>query len=199
MGRYSHYRNCKDPGVPLFITTTVLDFVHAFHRQEPRDAMVFAIARECKILRATLYGYVVMPHPVHLLIRPHPKMNGPQFMQVFKKKSGESVSKLLGEAELRQFDQQRGLNGNTFWQYSFRSIVIESQEMFWQKMNYIHLNPVKAGYVQGPEDYRWSSARLVLEGKLSTEAGLAYDEVVGSHLGTWAVESESDRQECPEA
>ncbi|MFI5386495.1 MAG: hypothetical protein ACHQ50_10290 [Fimbriimonadales bacterium] len=71
MGQYKHYVNCKDPGLPLFITTTVLDFVHAFHRAEPRDAMVFAIAHECKVARATLYGYVVMPHHVHLLVRPH--------------------------------------------------------------------------------------------------------------------------------
>jgi REP element-mobilizing transposase RayT len=198
MARYRHYRNPKDLGVPLFITTTVLDFVHAFYSKEARDAMVFAIARECRILRATLYGYVVMPHHVHLLIRPHPKMNGPQFMQVFKKKSGEAIVKLLGEAELHQFDQQRGLNGNTFWQYSFRSIVIESERMFWQKMNYIHMNPVEAGYVETPEAFRWSSARLVGEGLLSHESGLAYDEVVKS-LGTWAVEGESDGNECPEA
>jgi len=37
------------------------------------------------------------------------------------------------EEELKQFDHQRGLNGNTFWQDSFRSVIIESERMFWQK------------------------------------------------------------------
>jgi putative transposase len=178
--RYRHFVNSKDPGVPLFITTTVLDFVHAFHRPEVKDAMVLAIARECRLTRAALYGYVVMPHHVHLLIRPPEAMNGPQFMKTFKKESGKSVANLLNAEELRQFDEQRGLNRNTFWQRSFRSIAIESETVFWQKTQYIHLNPVRAGYVEQPEDYRWSSARLVLQASLSSETGLPYGAVVDS-------------------
>ena len=69
--------------------------------------------------------------------------------------------------------------------------------MFWQKMRYIHQNPLKAGYVEEAEDYRWSSARLVLEGHLSRETGLPYSVVVGS-LGTWVVEEENGGQERPE-
>jgi len=177
--------------VPLFITTTVLDFVHAFHRHEPRDAMVLAIARESRLMGATLYGYVVMPHHVHLLIRPRAKMNGPQFMKVFKTETAQAVSSLLSEVELKGFDQQRGLNGNTFWQYSFRSVVVSDEEIFWQKMNYIHQNPVEAEYVKSPDEYRWSSARLVLNGHLSSEHGLDYSAVVRS-LGTWAVDGGSE-------
>lgn len=177
--------------MPLFITTTVLDFVHAFRRNEPRDAMVRAIARECRLMGAALYGYVVMPHHVHLVIRPRAKMNGPQFMKVFKRETGKEISKLLIEDEHRELDQQRGLNGNTFWKYSFRSVVIESEAMFWQKMGYIHRNPVEAGYVENPENYRWSSAALVSAGGLSQQRGLDYDEVLSS-LGTWAVEDGSE-------
>jgi putative transposase len=112
-----------------------------FTRNELRDAM----ATELKIARATLYAYAVMPHHVHLLVRPHPKMNGPKLMQMFKKNTGQAIMKLLSETEQRQFDQQRGLNGNTFWKYSFRSIVIDREGMLSQKVNYIHQNPVKAG------------------------------------------------------
>ncbi|HEX5152617.1 MAG TPA: hypothetical protein VFW07_14300 [Parafilimonas sp.] len=31
--------------------------------------------------------------------------------------------------------------------------------MAWQKLDYIHGNPVKAGFVEKPEDYLYSSAR----------------------------------------
>ena len=153
--------------------------------------MVFAIARQCRLRAATLFGYVVMPHHIHMVIRPAPKMNGPQFLRTLKKQSGDAIVRLLSEAELRQFDQQRGLNGTTFWQYSFRIVVIESEEMFWEKMNYIHMNPVEVGYVASPEEYRWSSAKLVLEGRLSRETGLPYDDVVRS-LGAQSEEGESD-------
>jgi len=67
--------------------------------------------------------------------------------------------------------------------------------MFWEKMNYIHMNPVKAGHVESAEDYRWSSARLVLEGKMSRETGLDYSAVVGS-LGTPARSGRRRVREC---
>jgi len=37
---------------------------------------------------------------------------------------------------------------------------IFSEAMFMQKVNYIHLNPVRAGLVEKATDYRWSSARI---------------------------------------
>jgi hypothetical protein len=51
-------------------------------------------------------------------------------------------------------------------------------------MEYVHLNPVRAGYVESPEDYRWSSARFLLAGSGSPNAGLPYSNVMES-LGTW--------------
>jgi hypothetical protein len=36
---------------------------------------------------------------------------------------------------------------------------IFSEDMFMQKVNYIHQNPVRAGLVEKAEDYRWSSVR----------------------------------------
>jgi hypothetical protein len=38
-------------------------------------------------------------------------------------------------------------------------LPVFSEGFFMQKVNYIHLNPVKAGLVARPEDYRWSTAR----------------------------------------
>jgi putative transposase len=180
MAGYRHYRNSDQCGQTMFITTTVLDFVHAFHREDVRDAMVFGIAQECRLARAALYAYVVMPHHVHLLVRMHETMNVRQFMNVFKRESSRAIVRLLSEGELEQFEQQRGLNGNTFWQRSFRSIVVEGEQMFWQKTGYIHANPVEAEYAERPEDYRWSSAGLIVRGLLSFESGLPYDAVVES-------------------
>jgi len=162
------------------MTTTVLDFVHAFARTEARDVMAYHLARECKLEKAALYAYVVMPHHIHMVVRLRPDQSVRDFMRIFKVNTGRAVSCILTAAELAQFDQQRGLNRNTFWQRSFRSIVIESEQMFWQKVDYVHMNPVRAGYVEHPEDFVWSSARLVLAGKLSRETGLPYDDVVKS-------------------
>ncbi len=41
----------------------------------------------------------------------------------------------------------------------FDDEVIRNEKMFWAKLHYIHLNPVKAGIVSKPEEYKYSSAR----------------------------------------
>jgi hypothetical protein len=38
-------------------------------------------------------------------------------------------------------------------------LLVTSENVFRQRVNYIHQNPVRAGLVVGAEDYRWSSAR----------------------------------------
>jgi hypothetical protein len=43
------------------------------------------------------------------------------------------------------------------WQESFKAMPLWSSWMIWQKINYIHANPVKAGIVKSAKDYRWSS------------------------------------------
>lgn len=185
VSRYRHYRNNPEPGSSLFITTTVLDFVHAFRREEPRTAMALHLSEYCRKSGTALYAFVVMPHHVHLLLRLPETLSGPEFMRVLKRQSGAAFSKLLTAEELREFDQQRGLNRNTFWKYSFRSKQVEGEEMFWQKVHYIHHNPVRAGYVESPEEWRWSSAQLMLDGCWSWAAGLdfdALDESLGARV-----------------
>jgi len=51
-------------------------------------------------------------------------------------------------------DQRRKL-----WIKRFDDQVIRNEKMFWTKLKYIHNNPVKAGLVEKPEDYKYSSAR----------------------------------------
>jgi len=183
MAAYKHYRNSNRPGATLFITTTVLDFVDAFRRAEMRHAMAFHLARECKLAGATLFGFVVMPHHIHMVAKLAPKLIGPAFMRAFKANTSAAMLRLLTEIERKDFDQQRGLNRRQFWKYSYRSIEVLNEKMFWQKMEYMHLNPVVAGYVDRPQDYPWSSPRFIVEGHWSNESGLNYNEVMKS-LGT---------------
>jgi hypothetical protein len=78
-------------------------------------------------------------------------------MRRVKSNSARRIRPRLDAATEGGFDQQRGLNERVFWQRSFRSIVILGPEMFRQKIRYTHLNPVRAGYCELLEEYRWSS------------------------------------------
>jgi hypothetical protein len=56
------------------------------------------------------------------------------------------------------------------WQDSFKAIPLWSAWMIWQKINYIHANPVKARLVNSAKDYYWSSfAAFYLEAKQPLE------------------------------
>ena len=51
--------------------------------------------------------------------------------------------------------------GNNFkvWQTGFHPIYIVSDKFFWEKLDYIHYNPVRKGLVRRPEQWQYSSAR----------------------------------------
>ena len=172
MARYRHYVNNKTPGISVFITSTVLDFVHAFKRAEMKDAMVDFVYAECRRSRTTLHAYVVMSHHIHLLVTLHGDMTVSRFMQKFKERSSKELSTLLKGDELQAFDVQRGLNRSTFWKSGFRSISANNHKIFIQKRNYIHMNPVRAGLVALPWEYRWSSSSLLVGGFWTPEGGL---------------------------
>lgn len=172
MARQRHWVNRGGPGDCIFATTTVLDFVHAFAREEPRGAMRDSILRECRRMGAVLHAYVVMPHHIHMVVR-MPKDRGPaSFFQQLKLRASARVLPLLTPEEVAQFSDQAGLNGNRFWQRSYRGKPVGSPEMFWRTISYVHWNPVKAGYVELPGEYGWSSAKMWEDGLWDEDTGL---------------------------
>ena len=60
------------------------------------------------------------------------------------------------------FERAGKKNGNNndwqFWQQHNKPIEIKSQQMFDEILEYIHLNPVPAGFVNNPEDWKYISA-----------------------------------------
>ncbi len=51
-----------------------------------------------------------------------------------------------------------------FWKRRALSIELRTHKVYLQKLNYIHLNPVKAGLCRLPEDYKYSSASFYENG-----------------------------------
>ena len=49
--------------------------------------------------------------------------------------------------------------GFQFWQQHNHPLILNTNKLIEQKLNYIHNNPVKAGFVDKPEEYLYSSAR----------------------------------------
>ena len=113
-----------------------------------------------------IHGYVLMPNHVHLLATPA---------------AGDTlalVMQSLGRRYVRWFNVRHGRTG-TLWEGRYRSAVVETERYLLACMRYIEMNPVRAGLVDDPSAYRWSSHRHQL--------GQAVDPLITEHAVYWAL------------
>ena len=88
-----------------------------------------------------------MPDHVHLILAPETRSDGwpfslPEIMRLVKGRSAHIVNKHLG----RQ---------GPVWQDEFFDHVLRSHESLEEKLDYILMNPVRAGLVEQAGDYPW--------------------------------------------
>jgi REP element-mobilizing transposase RayT len=157
MSNGKHYVNPKQPGQLCFVTATCLDFAHLFAREEMRTRMCLSLFQDCIRWNASLKAFVIMTHHIHLIVKPDKSKCISHLMGEIKAKSQLRLSPHLLLSELRQLEMQSGLNRNQFWKRSFRANPLFSPDVYDQKLTYLHANPVRAGLVELPEDYIWSS------------------------------------------
>jgi putative transposase len=91
-----------------------------------------------------IYGYVVMPEHVHILVSEPEGGTLAQALQSLK----QGVARRLA---LRAAE--------SFWQARYYDFNVWSEKKFVEKLRYIHRNPVKRGLVARSEDWQWSSFR----------------------------------------
>ncbi|MBT8055253.1 MAG: transposase [Xanthomonadales bacterium] len=91
-------------------------------------------------------GWVLMTNHVHLLLRPRADMAVSRLMQS------------MGRRYVAFFNYSYARSG-TLFEGRYRSCLVQEDEYFLACLSYIELNPVRAGMVRDPGDYRWSSYR----------------------------------------
>ncbi|HWX41292.1 MAG TPA: transposase [Blastocatellia bacterium] len=105
-----------------------------------------------------LIAYVLMPDHCHLIVNPR---DG-RITDLTGAMKGLSARRMIDASPPDAFLLENpGHDGATHqvWQESFKAFPLWSNWMIWQKINYIHNNPLKAGLVKSAADYRWSSFR----------------------------------------
>jgi putative transposase len=130
-------------------------------RGNNREAIFFAVddyARYHDLLAeaAARYGcaihaYVLMSNHVHLLATPGDADSLPRMMQ------------LLGRRYVRHVNAAQRRSG-TLWEGRYRAAPIDGTTYLLACCRYIELNPVRAGMVRRPRDYKWSSYRAHAQG-----------------------------------
>jgi REP element-mobilizing transposase RayT len=104
-----------------------------------------------------------MPDHVHLLTDAPRKSS--EVLQYIKGIVGHRVIDYLKEqnheSSLRKLRHEDWKRNHRFslWQHDSDVFSVTSESKFMEKVNYIHMNPVGAGFVEQAQDYHWSSAR----------------------------------------
>ena len=155
-----------------FCTFTVVDWLPLFVR--PAFTMILSesliFCSENRGLK--IHGYVIMPNHMHIILSDEKNDNlrlhktvselrsftGHEFAVLIDNTCPISWSNIIrGAAET---DRERRI-----WQSGWHAEAVVNQEFFEQKLTYMHNNPVRAGFVEFPEHWIHSSARLWLLGE----------------------------------
>jgi putative transposase len=132
------------PGVPQ----------HVIQRGNNREPCFFDDADYCRYMenlheaavknKAAIHAYVLMTNHVHLLVTPGTDFSITHMMQD------------LGRKYVRYINRSYQRTG-TLWEGRYKASLVDSEAYLLTSMRYIEMNPVRAGMVKTPDEYRWSS------------------------------------------
>lgn len=158
-----------------FMTFTVVGWIDLFSRQVYRDIFLtnMTYCRQKKNL--AVVAYVIMTNHVHVIwqsktgslsdtLRDFKSYCTKQFIATIESENESRENWLL---HMFRFYANRTNQNKEFkiWTGDNHPEEIYSKEFFITKLNYIHENPVRAGWVQRPDDYIYSSASNYETGK----------------------------------
>lgn len=156
-----HRTRHEIPGHARFLTFSCFRRFPLLQTEATRDIFEATVMHARQTSRFRLYAWVVMPNHVHLLLRPnlpeHPVASilnqikqpvAKSILAEWRRLNAPVIPKLTSaQGEVRFWQRGGGYDRNIF-----------SKQEFMEKLNYIHINPVKAGLVSRAEEWKWCSA-----------------------------------------
>ena len=147
-------------------------------KETEKEDLLRTIKSLSQVYFCQVLGFAILGNHFHLLVRMRPEddVADQEVLDSFHRRYGQDRSLLPGQIPFyrhkwaslseyvkeikqtfsRSYNQRRGRKG-TFWAERFTSLIVEKGETLVNCLAYIDLNPVRAGLVKRPEDYRWSS------------------------------------------
>ncbi|MES9880252.1 MAG: transposase [Sedimenticola sp.] len=152
---------------PHFLTCTVQEWLPLFTRPDSVEIILDSWRHLQQHEGFKLYGYVILENHLHFVAQA-PRLD--KCVSSFKSFTARQllnyleanhVNRLLERlrfaCKAHKHDRQYQL-----WQEGSHAELVFSEKMMREKLEYIHNNPVKRGYVEMPEHWRYSSAKNYL-------------------------------------
>jgi REP element-mobilizing transposase RayT len=151
-----------------YVTFQIVKWVDIFTRKVYRDIVIDSL-KYCQTNKGLeIYAFVIMSNHIHLLIRSDigklsdtiREFKSFTAKQILLSIDTESESRRDWMLNLFEFVAKQHKRNEKFqiWTHENHAELIYSDKFIIQKINYIHDNPVRAGIVENPEDYLYSSA-----------------------------------------
>ena len=125
-----------------------------FVSDEDHGAYAGWLKEYSKKYRVDIHAWVMMTNHVHLLCTPRQAGGISKMMQS------------LGRRYVQYFNFEYDRSG-TLWEGRFKSCLVQAERYLLEVHRYIELNPVRAGMVTDPGEYRWSSYQVNALGRVS--------------------------------
>lgn len=140
------------PGVPLHIIQRGNNRQPCFFNDSDRLHYLDHLQQATELSACALHAYVLMTNHVHLVLTPEDPV------------SIQDLMKSVAQRHTQYINWRYGRNG-TLWEGRYKAAYLESESYLLVCYRYVELNPVRAGLVEYPGQYRWSSYRCNGEGK----------------------------------
>ena len=194
-----------EPAVYHVMSRTALDgFVLG---DMEKEYLLELIKKLSSVFFSELLGFCIMGNHFHLLVRMHTgeEYSDDEIKRRFKLYYGKGDKQELIDGQIPLFREKwsslseyvkeikQGFSRfynklhnrkGFFWSERFKSVIVDNGETLINCLAYIDLNPIRAGLVEKPEDYRWSSIGYHVQANnkenfLSLDFGLAEFGVTG--------------------
>ncbi|WP_051568708.1 REP-associated tyrosine transposase [Crocinitomix catalasitica] len=169
MGKRSGLKHTIKKEASYFLTLTIVGWADVFTRPIYKDTVIDSLKYCMENKGLNIFAYVIMTNHIHLLVNTEPNFKLEDTIRDFKRHTSVTITDLIMTEPESRREWLMGLFGIAavesckdqnvkFWQTGNHAIEIYSEKFVWEKINYIHNNPVKAKFVNKPEDWIYSSA-----------------------------------------
>ncbi|MDA3897597.1 MAG: transposase [Desulfobacteraceae bacterium] len=131
--------------------------------EQAKRIVIHFLTAQLKNQNGICMGFVIMPDHVHAIVQFQELGKLSVFMNQWKRRSSIQLKHLYKE-KLINYGAKIDLEG-PMWQPKYYDFNIFSESKAREKLIYMHLNPVKSGLIDRPENWKFSSARFYLLSK----------------------------------
>lgn len=136
----------KLPGLPQHLVQRGVNREPCFFAEEDYHCYLHWLKKSAAAYRCAIHAYVLMTNHVHLLVTPETTEGASRLMQSVGRRYVQYINRTYRRT-------------GTLWEGRFKSSAVQEERYFLLCSRYIELNPVRAGMVVDPGQYRWSSYR----------------------------------------